>query len=67
MSSGNTGKVVSLRKARKHMQRAAAERTATANRLAHGRSKSERMLEESRENRRLRDLNGHRIDGGDRK
>ena len=54
------GDIVNLRNARKR-----AERTASANRLLHGRSKAERELEAKRKVKARRDLDRHRIETGD--
>jgi hypothetical protein len=57
--------IVNLRTARKQAKRRQAERTAAANRLAHGRSKAERTFTESRQDKAARDLEQHRIETGD--
>ena len=59
------GEVVSLRKARKKIERQQAERTAAANRLLYGRSKAERTLDAERKAKSRRDLDRHRIETGD--
>jgi hypothetical protein len=59
------GDVVNLRRARKQAERNAAERKAAANRLLHGRSKAERKLDEARDAKSRRDLDGTRIETGD--
>jgi Domain of unknown function (DUF4169) len=59
------GDVVNLRRARKKAERQLAERTASANRLRHGRSQAERELEAKRDAKARRDLNRHRIERGD--
>lgn len=59
------GDLINLRKARKRAQRRRAEREATSNRLAHGRRKAERALEQSQSDKAERDLDAHRIDNGD--
>src|SRR5262249_5132532 len=51
--------------ARKKAERQLAERTASANRLRHGRSKAERELETKRAAKARRDLDRHRIETGD--
>jgi hypothetical protein len=59
------GNVVNLRKARKQAKRQEDEARAAANRLKHGRSKAERLLEANRFERGRRELEAHRIDTGD--
>ena len=59
------GDVVNLRRARKQADRQLAERTASANRLRHGRSQAERKLETKRDVKARRDLERHRIETGD--
>jgi hypothetical protein len=59
------GDVVNLRRARKKAERQLAERTASANRLRHGRSQAERELEAKRDAKARRDLNRHRTERGD--
>jgi hypothetical protein len=58
--------LVNLRTARKRAQRLEAERQAEANRLAHGRTKAERTLTRSRNDKADRSLDHHRIETGDR-
>ena len=57
--------VVNLRIARKRAQRLQAERDAVDNRLAHGRPKSERKLDEARRVKAKRDLDLHEIKRGE--
>ena len=59
------GDIVNLRMARKRAKRELAERNASANRLLHGRSKTERELEAERDAKARRDLERHRIETGD--
>ena len=59
------GDIVNLRRSRKKAERQAAERRAAANRLLHGRSKTERELETARGTKDRRDLDRHRIETGD--
>jgi Domain of unknown function (DUF4169) len=59
------GDIVNLRNARKRAERQRAERTASTNRLLHGRSKAERELEAERKVKARRDLDRHRIETGD--
>jgi hypothetical protein len=57
--------IVNLRTARKQAKRRQAEQSAAANRLAHGRSKSERTLTQSKSDKARRSLDQHRIETGD--
>jgi hypothetical protein len=57
--------VVNLRTARKRAKRRQAEQAAASSRLAHGRSKAERALEQSRTDKASKDLDRHRIENGD--
>jgi hypothetical protein len=59
------GDLIKLRTARKQAQRRRAEQTAASNRLAYGRPKTERFLEQSRSEKDKRDLDAHRRDTGD--
>src|SRR5262245_32481068 len=59
------GDILNLRRARKSAQRRAAEQKAAANRLLHGRTKSERELEAARNSKERRDLDRHRIEKAD--
>lgn len=59
------GEIVNLRTARKQAKRRQAEQKAASNRLAHGRSKAERILEQSRSNQARKSLDQHRIKTGD--
>jgi hypothetical protein len=59
------GDIVNLRTARKQAKRLEAEQKAAANRLAHGRSKAERALEQSRSDKARQNLAQHRIETGD--
>ncbi len=59
------GDVVNLRRARKNAERRAAEESAAANRLLHGRTKAERKLDTARKEKVRRDLERHRIETGD--
>jgi Domain of unknown function (DUF4169) len=59
------GEVVNLRRARKKSERQRSELKAAANRLLHGRSKAERMLDAQRNAKSHRDLDRHRIETGD--
>ena|SRR5262245_4220752 len=59
------GDILNLRKARKTAERRVAEQKAAANRLLHGRTKSERELEAARKNKDRRDLDRHRIEKAD--
>jgi hypothetical protein len=57
--------VVNLRTARKRAQKQQAEKDAAKNRLAHGRSKSERKLDAVCRVKASRDLDLHRIETGE--
>ena len=59
------GEILNLRRARKAAEREREQTLAAANRLKHGRSRSERELETSRDAKALRDLERHRIETGD--
>jgi hypothetical protein len=53
---------------RRHRKRAAKQREddrATANRTRHGRTKTERLLQESEADKRRRDLDAHKIEPGE--
>ena len=65
MDSGAMGEVVNLRKVRKQAKKREDAERAAANRLVHGRSKTERDLEANRTAKLNRHLDGHRIDTGD--
>lgn len=56
--------LVNLRMARKRAKRRQDETQADANRLAHGRPKHRRNLDDAREQKAGRDLDRHRIDKG---
>ncbi len=60
------GEVVNLRVARKRKRRELSAGKATEQRAIHGISKSERSLEEAREERAKLNLEQHRLDTGDR-
>ena len=57
------GDVISLRRARKRLERAQAAKQAETNRIAFGRAKSERVLSEAERALAERRLEGHRLDG----
>ena len=59
------GDLVNLRTARKRAKRHQAERTAAANRRAHGRSKAERAIERSQNDKARKTLDQHWIETGD--
>lgn len=59
------GDVVNLRTARKQAKRRQADKEATSNKLAHGRSKAERTLDQSRSDKARQGLDQHRIETGD--
>jgi hypothetical protein len=56
------GQVVNLRTRRKRAVRQLAADKAAENRLKHGRSKTERVLEVARSAKADRDLDAHRLD-----
>jgi hypothetical protein len=59
------GHVVNLRTVRKQAKRRRAEQEAAHKRLVHGRSKQERTLQRSEDDKARKDLEGHRIERGD--
>jgi Domain of unknown function (DUF4169) len=61
------GDVVNLRTARKRAKRLKAEQTAAANRLARGRTKTERTETRLRNDQASRSLDRHRIETGDKR
>jgi len=60
------GDLVNLRTARKRARRREAEQAAASSRLAHGRSKAERALGQSRNEKAQKELDRLRIETGDR-
>jgi Domain of unknown function (DUF4169) len=60
------GNVVNLRTARKQAKRLKAEQKAAANRLAHGRTKSDRTATQVRNDKAQLSLDLHRVETGDR-
>ena len=61
------GDIVNLRRARKQAERKLGELNAAANRLAHGRNKSERALDQAKDDKARRDLDQRRIETGDKR
>lgn len=59
------GEIVNLRKFRKQVRKREDAERAGMNRIAHGRTKAERELEERRLVNLHRHLDGHKIDSGD--
>ena len=59
------GDLINLKQFRKRAERERAELEAAANRARFGRTKSERALEEARDQRASELLDQHRIDGED--
>jgi hypothetical protein len=59
------GDVIKLRAARKQAKRLRDEKSASANRLLHGRSKAERKFDAARDTKARLDLDRHRVDTGD--
>jgi uncharacterized protein DUF4169 len=59
------GDLVNLRRARKAAKRRKDAVRAAENRLAHGRSKAERALDETRTEKSRRELDAHRLETED--
>ena len=59
------GEIVNLRRARKDAKRRENAVRAVENRLAHGRSKAERKLEEAQAEKARRELDAHRVETED--
>ena len=59
------GDVVNLKRFRKRTEKESAAKQADANRAQFGRTKSERELEKSQDERAKTQLDQHRLDGGD--
>jgi Domain of unknown function (DUF4169) len=59
------GDLVNLRRVRKATKRREDAVRAAENRLAHGRSKAERALEEARDEKSRRELDAHRLETED--
>jgi hypothetical protein len=59
------GEIVNLRRARKAAKRREDAVRGAENRFAHGRTKSERALEEARAEKSRRELDAHRIETED--
>ncbi len=59
------GEIVNLRRARKEARRRDDAERAAANRIAHGRTKAEKTLQEARSEKVRRILDAHKIDTGD--
>lgn len=59
------GEIINLRKFRKQTKKREDSERAAANRLAYGRSKSERDLKDKNSQKLNRHLEGHRIESGD--
>jgi hypothetical protein len=57
--------IINLRRARKRAKRDEDDKRAAENRLAHGRPKAERDLQEARHELTERRLDAHRIETGD--
>jgi hypothetical protein len=57
--------IINLRQFRKAQERRQAERKAEANRLAFGRTKSEREMTEAVQAKNQQKLDGHRLEGRD--
>jgi hypothetical protein len=65
MTGASMGDVVNLKRFKKRHEREQAAREADANRARFGRTKSERVGDEVRNDRANKLLDQHRIDGGD--
>jgi hypothetical protein len=65
MMGAGMGDVVNLKRFKKRAERQQSEKTAQANRTRFGRTRSERILDETRERRAGDLLDQHRIDGED--
>jgi hypothetical protein len=59
------GEIVNLRRTRKAAKRREEAVRAAENRLVHGRSKTERALEEARAEKARRELDAHRLETED--
>lgn len=57
--------IVNLRRARKQAKRRQAEQDAAQQRVAHGRSKAEKAVQRSRNEKAETELDRHRIERGD--
>lgn len=57
--------IINLRRARKQKARQEAEAQAEQNRISFGRSKAERRLTEAERDKAARQLDGHRLGGGE--
>ena len=64
-ATAEMAEIVNLRKVRKQMKRKQEAKRAEQSRLAHGRPKSERLLEKARAEKARRELESHRIGPGD--
>jgi len=61
------GDIVNLRRTRRQAERKRGELIAAANRLAHGRTKAERALDQAKNEKARRDLDQRRIETGDKR
>ena len=61
------GDIVNLRRARKQADRKLGELNAAANRLVHGRNKTERALDQAKNDKARRDLDQRQIETGDKR
>jgi hypothetical protein len=64
-AAGEMGEIVNLRRVRKAAKRREDAVRAAENRLAHGRSKTERALEEARTEKSRHELDAHRLETED--
>ncbi|HKA74180.1 MAG TPA: DUF4169 family protein [Xanthobacteraceae bacterium] len=60
------GQVINLRLRRKHAKRQQAVENAAENRTKHGRSRAERAVAAVQSAKARRQIEGHRLDAGDR-
>jgi Domain of unknown function (DUF4169) len=66
MTEAGMGDLVNLKRFKKRAERQASAKQAEANRTRFGRTKSERVLDETRSDRAIHLLDQHRIDGEDK-
>jgi hypothetical protein len=57
--------IVNLRRVRKRAKRDEDNKRAEENRIAHGRPRAERLLQDARREQAQRRLEAHRMEGGD--
>jgi hypothetical protein len=59
------GDVVNLRRFRKRAAKQREDERAAANRILHGRTRAQRLLETSRDEKACRDFDAHKIETGE--